>query len=116
MKSPTASAILAVAALSSCTLAIVTLPIARNRDAGPISKFRRRDTITEILGNNETGGLYTAQALVGTPPHNQLPSRSILEVVMFGCYLQLQISAQIPCFKDKDVGVDVELLVSRCAS
>ncbi len=67
MKAPSASAILAVAVLSSCTLAIVTLPIARIRDAGAVSKFRRRNTITEILGNNETSGLYTAQAMVGTP-------------------------------------------------
>jgi predicted aspartyl protease len=65
MKAPTASAILAVAALSSYAFAVVTLPIARIPQDS--SQLRRRDSITEILGNNETGGLYTADATVGTP-------------------------------------------------
>ncbi|KAE9366916.1 acid protease [Stipitochalara longipes BDJ] len=66
MKAPIASAIVAVAALSSCAIAVVTLPIARKTQHS--SQIRRRDPITEILGNNETGGLYTADAIVGTPP------------------------------------------------
>jgi predicted aspartyl protease len=70
MKGPTASAILSVVALSSCTLAAVSMNIVKNRDATP--KIRRRDllpraTITESLANNETGGDYIAVAKVGTP-------------------------------------------------
>jgi hypothetical protein len=65
MKAPIVSAILAVAALRSCALAVITLPIARIPQDS--SQLRRRDSITEILGNNETGGWYTAEASVGTP-------------------------------------------------
>ncbi|PMD51240.1 acid protease [Hyaloscypha bicolor E] len=65
MKAPTVSAILAVATLRSCALAIITLPMARIPQDS--SQLRRRDSITEILGNNETGGWYTAEASVGTP-------------------------------------------------
>jgi hypothetical protein len=66
MKAPIISAIVAVATLSSCAIAVVTLPISRRTQHS--SQIRRRDPITEILGNNETGGLYTADAVVGTPP------------------------------------------------
>ena len=71
MKGPTASAILSVAALSSCALAAVSMNIVKDRDAAP--KLRRRNlvsraTITESLANNETGGDYIAVAKVGTPP------------------------------------------------
>lgn len=70
MKGPSASAILSVAALSSCTFAAVSMNIVKDRDATP--KLRRRDlspraTITESLANNETGGDYIAVAKVGTP-------------------------------------------------
>jgi len=71
MKTPTTSAILSIAALSSCTLAAVTMNIAKNPQAVP-RKIRRdllsRATITESLSNNVTGGDYIAQVSVGTPP------------------------------------------------
>ena len=70
MKSPTTSAILSVAALSSCAYAAVSMSIVKDRDQTP--KLRRRDvlpraSITESLANNETGGDYIATAKVGTP-------------------------------------------------
>jgi hypothetical protein len=65
MKAHIVSAILAAATLRSCALAVVMLPIARiSQDS---SQLKQRDLITEILGNNATGGWYTAEACVGTP-------------------------------------------------
>ncbi|KAH8769539.1 aspartic peptidase domain-containing protein [Hyaloscypha finlandica] len=70
MKAPTASAILSIAALSSCAFAAVSMNIVKDRDQTP--KFRRRGllpraSITETLANNATGGDYIATAKVGTP-------------------------------------------------
>jgi Eukaryotic aspartyl protease len=70
MKAPTASAILSVAALSSCAFAAVSMNIVKNRDATP--KIRRRNLlprapVTVSLQNNETGGDYVVTAKVGTP-------------------------------------------------
>jgi predicted aspartyl protease len=109
MKAPTVSAILAVAALRSCALAVITLPIARIPQDS--SQLRRRDSITEILGNNETGGWYTAEASVGTPAQN---ITFLIDTGSsdFARYLPLRI--YVPMLRSKDnYGVDVYLLVSR---
>jgi len=75
MKGSTTPAIFAVAALSSCAYAAVSLSIAKNPEAIP--KIRRRQlfsraAITESLSNNFTGGEYTAQVSVGTPAQIQM--------------------------------------------
>ena len=70
MKAP-ASAIVSVAALSSCAYAAVSMNIAKNPNATP--KLRRgllpraSSTITETLQNNATGGDYIAEVNVGSP-------------------------------------------------
>lgn len=70
MKASLASQFLGIAALSSCALAVVTLPIVGNRDLHRALKGRiqKRQTITDILANNQTSGSYVVQTTVGTPP------------------------------------------------
>jgi hypothetical protein len=74
MKAPATSAILSVAALSSCAFAAVSINIAKNPEAKPKTRRRHllpRAAITETLNNNATGGDYIAQVSVGTPPQQQ---------------------------------------------
>jgi hypothetical protein len=74
MKSATASAILAIAALSSGSLAAFTMDIAR-APAGTAKLSRRnlspRASIAESLANNVTGGSYMVTVNVGTPGQKQ---------------------------------------------
>ncbi|KAE8448981.1 hypothetical protein EG329_008569 [Mollisiaceae sp. DMI_Dod_QoI] len=73
MKAPTVSAIIVIAALSSCVSATVTMSIAKSRGITNLKKrnLSPRATITESLANNFTGGDYIAQVSVGTPPQTQ---------------------------------------------
>jgi hypothetical protein len=71
MKASTKSAMLSIAALGTCSLAAITMDIARNpaQDA----KARRRDLLPRAplsasLANNLTGGNYVINVQVGTPP------------------------------------------------
>lgn len=72
MKTLTVSAALSVAALSSYSLAAITMPIHK----GHSQRVSKRDlklratTILEELGNNFTGQSYMATVTVGTPPQD----------------------------------------------
>jgi hypothetical protein len=71
MKSSMTSAVLAIAAFSSCSLAAITMEMSKTPFVG--LKNRRRDISTrasfsEALGNNFTAGNYMINVEVGTPP------------------------------------------------
>jgi len=72
MRSFATTAILSIAALSSCSLAAVTMKVARGPTPPAVSKrhLSTRATITESLANNFTGQSYMAEVSVGTPPQS----------------------------------------------
>lgn len=71
MKSLTASAILSIAALSSYSLAAVTIGISKsNAIRSSKRQLHARGTVVESLGNNFTGQSYMAQVTIGTPPQS----------------------------------------------
>ena len=59
-------------AISSAVSAFLSVPIVRNPNAsrGQPHRLLRRDTWEQTLINNLTGGFYSAQVAVGTPPQD----------------------------------------------
>jgi hypothetical protein len=68
MRSSTVSTILSVAALSTGSIAAVTMNIARSPGAGRLTRrsLSPRTTITESLQNNVTDGSYMVDVTVGS--------------------------------------------------
>lgn len=69
MKTASISTITAIAGITSCVSATVTMSIGKARGIPNLRKrtLSPRATITESLANNFTGGDYIAQVSVGTP-------------------------------------------------